>query len=352
MKIQLTCKLYDGDARYFIDPILNIEELDLLTLYRDKDLEENTKLINVKNKQKLPKFLILIVRFLKMLSAISRTSVIVGIYEIPHGLLALLCGAIGNKPVVISIIGNPKFAIRNQGIRGWVTRMMYKHANVITVTGSNAKVFLVEEKGVKEEKVVILPNSIPCKDFKKLDVDKQYDLITLGRLSHEKGLFTLLEIVKNLKYEFPTIKLGIAGKGPLLEELKKKVIELELENNIDLLGYVDDLAMFLNSGKIFMTTSETEGLPRTVIQSMSCGTPAIASNVGDMSDLVIEGVTGYLVKDFSDIETFSNKIKILLLNEKKRLLFSSRSIQFAKDEYDHVCATKTWKSIFKQLKLI
>ena len=85
---------------------------------------------------------------------------------------------------------------------------------------------------------------------------------------------------------------------------------------------------------------------------MACGTPAIASNVGDMSDLVIEDVTGYLVKDFDDIDTFSDKIKMLLSDEKKRLLLSSKSIQFAKDKYDHDCATHTWKSIFKQLKLI
>ena len=198
----------------------------------------------------------------------DKAQVFIGIYEIPHGILSILCSLLLAKKSIVCIIGNPGYSLRNKGIRGYITKLIYFKANFITVTGSNSKKFLVNNKGVDPNKIFILPNSVPSDEYYKLMINKKYDLITLGRLSEEKGLFNLLKIVKELKKNFSEIKLGIAGKGDLYDKLKLKINHLNLNENVDLLGYVEDSNRFLNSGKIFVSTSFTEGLPRTIISRL------------------------------------------------------------------------------------
>jgi len=285
-----------------------------------------------------------------MLFSSEKSDLIIGIYEMPHGLLALLIGLLKRKPVVISVIGNPKLDRRNKGIKGRIILKMLKICDVITVTGSVGRNYYIQEKKFNPEKIFILPNSIDTDEFSSNNNEKAYDLITLGRLSSEKGLDFFIDVVAKLKPEFPDIKVGIAGRGELMESLSQQIDNLSLSENVKLLGYVEDPIEFLNSGKLFVTTSKTEGLPRTVIQSIACGTPVIASNAGDMSDLVINNRTGCLIEDYS-AENFVEAITSNLNNPEEREKLAKEGKTVVLNKYDHKVATQVWCDIFKSVRL-
>jgi glycosyltransferase involved in cell wall biosynthesis len=136
----------------------------------------------------------------------------------------------------------------------------------------------------------------------------------------------------------------------LKKELQRQIDNLSLSDNISLLGYIDDSIGFLNSGKVFLTTSKTEGLPRTVIQSISCGTPVIASNVGDMSDLVMDNKTGFLIEDYRE-DNFINAISSILNSDQMRNSMSTYGKEFVKKNYDHKAARQVWINILEYLNL-
>jgi glycosyltransferase involved in cell wall biosynthesis len=346
MIIKLACKLFDGDAAYFMEPILRLKGLKQLYIYRDSQIADlpdvlQSKLIGNYSVKK-PKF----VRRQFQLSKKPVADIYVGFYEIPHGILAILAAMWNRKPSVVAIIGNPKYSFRNEGIRGVITRWVYKRASRITVTGSESRRFLIEEKGLAAEKVFILPNSIPLGSFRKHNIDKKYDLITLGRLSPEKGLINLLKVAEKLVGINSSFTLGIAGKGPQEEELESHIDSMGLSKNVFLLGFVPDIVEFLNQGRAFITTSKTEGLPRTAIQSMSCGTPVIASNVGDMKDLVIDGKTGYLVDDPEDINAFFEAINMLFSKEE---IYSQNCIRHIEMNFSSEAAVKAWENIINSI---
>jgi glycosyltransferase involved in cell wall biosynthesis len=220
MKIQLTCKLFDNDASYFLSPIADISRVKDISVYRDETgipypkVNFTTSIFN-----KTPfRF---IYRFFQMLFNKPGGDLVIGIYEMPHGLLALLIGLIKRKPVVISVTGNPKLDRRNKGIRGGIILKILARCNVITFTGSVGRSYYLKEKKYNPEKVFILPTSIDTKKYIDLNLKKIYDIITLGRLSSEKGLDVLINIIAKLKKGFPEIKVGIAGNGIL----KKRITE-------------------------------------------------------------------------------------------------------------------------------
>ena len=225
---------------------------------------------------------------------------------------------------------------------------MLKRAKTITVTGSKSKAILVKN-GINQQKIHCLPNSLNINHFVKTNEEKVYDIITLGRLSSEKELGNFLKIVFLLTKTNSNIQVGIAGKGPEKEYLEKMIVNLHLGKNVKMLGFVNDLVDFYNSGKIFVLTSSTEGLARTVVESMACGIPCVASNVGDMEDVIDNDINGYLIQDYSDLNEFSKKINLLLNSKNIYENMSDDSIIKIRKNYSYEAATKVWEEIIDKV---
>jgi len=118
--------------------------------------------------------------------------------------------------------------------------------------------------------------------------------LNLGRISPEKDIDTLLKAAPYFikKNEI----LLIAGKGPVLNELKKQAKQLKLKNKIKFLGYIPEetKTTYYTAADLFITASksETEGL--VAIEAQACGTPVIAPEITAMPELITEGENGYL----------------------------------------------------------
>jgi glycosyltransferase involved in cell wall biosynthesis len=350
MKISINCKLDSAGAYGFIKPISAINDIKMIDVFRDSDALACEKVRYHNSINNRNGILGQLSKLFKMLTTINKQyKLSIGIYEVPHGLLAFLIGKLYHIPTVISIIGNPAYSKLRKGIRKKITYFMYRRIHAVTVTGSKSKQVVVNN-GIREDKIYILPNSIDIEKFSPdSSVIKKYDLISLGRLSEEKELGNLLEIVSLLKKSKLDIKVGIAGKGPETESLKKLIVKKNLSLNVDLLGYVDDITDFYRSGKLFTLTSRTEGLPRTIVEAMACGIPCIASNVGDMEDVIDDGLNGYLIQDYKDIDKFIEMINFLLKNKKEYDEMTEQSIKKIKICFSYKAATKVWENILSKI---
>jgi glycosyltransferase involved in cell wall biosynthesis len=354
MKISLNCKLDPASARDFIRQITDINFVTAVDVFRDKHALPCPKVKYHTPYFSHGGFLGQCSKLIKMFQTVKQdTQLAIGIYEIPHGMLAYLIGKIRRIPIVISIIGNPAYTTLRKGLRKKITYFMLKRTDAITVTGKKSRQFLISD-GIESSSIYILPNSVDTELFKPGNEKKDFDIISLGRLSHEKELQNLLKTVAELKKERPKIKVGIAGKGQEKENLEKLINELSLQNNVEMLGFidnVDDIINFYNSGRVFVLSSSTEGLPRTVIEAMACGVPCVASNVGDMEDLIVDGENGFLVNKYDDIDDYVTKISILLSDKNKYDQFSQFGIKFSREIFSHDAATKVWENIIKEVNV-
>jgi glycosyltransferase involved in cell wall biosynthesis len=349
MKVSLNCKLDNSGAYGFIKPIADIKEVEEIKVFRDSEAMAGDKIKYYTPRIHRPALLGQISKFFQMLSLVSsEVSVSIGIYEIPHGLLAFLIGKIKKIPTAICIIGNPGYRRIRKGLRKFLMYFMLKRVEAVTVTGNKSKEILVSN-GVDPKKIYILPNSFDVRGFLPKGHEKIYDIISLGYLSPEKELVSFLHIINCLRKRIPTIKAGIAGKGPEKEKLERAIVELSLETNVELLGYVDNAAGYYNSGKVFVLTSSTEGLPRTVIEAMACGVPCVVSKVGDIEDLVRSGENGFVVDDYSHTEGFVEKIVLLLSDKNQYNRFSQSAALFAREHYSREAATDVWKKILREI---
>jgi len=157
-------------------------------------------------------------------------------------------------------------------------------------------------------KIVYLPNFVKIEEYKPDFNWSENSIIYFGRLSIEKGLFTLMEAVAGLN-----IKLKIIGKGPLKDRIKEKMQEEKI-NNVELLGYLsgNDLKDEIRKAKFVILPSEWyENNPRTIIEGFALGKPAIGSRIGGIPELVKDNDTG-LTFSSGDVTELRSKIMQLI----------------------------------------
>lgn len=118
-------------------------------------------------------------------------------------------------------------------------------------------------------------------------------IIAVGRLRSEKGLFRLLEVMRMLPENYT---LTIAGDGPLMEPLVNYVAENNLNRRVIFTGQVTDVTNLIRAHQLLVATSFTEGFPNAVLEALAAGTPVVTFIVGGVGEMIRPGFNGYLVE--------------------------------------------------------
>jgi glycosyltransferase involved in cell wall biosynthesis len=142
--------------------------------------------------------------------------------------------------------------------------------------------------GLPAEKIFTKPN-FPKRPLEYSIANKR-SVLSLGRLSAEKGLWTLLKAWENLKH----IRLKIAGDGPLSDKLKITVRENALDN-VEFLGYQSHSEcreLLKNAGFVILPSECYEGFPMIAAEAFAAGKLLIATNLGAMAEMIDDGQTG------------------------------------------------------------
>lgn len=141
------------------------------------------------------------------------------------------------------------------------------------------------------------------------------ETLTLGmacRLIPLKNIPSVISLVKYLNENGLSVNLEIAGSGPEQDRISSLIKELDLSNNIKLLGFQSDLEAFYKRINIYVISSETEDFPLSLAESMSYGCAVISSDVGGIKNVIDQG-EGLVVNrvDNNSFETILNYIKNL-----------------------------------------
>lgn len=158
----------------------------------------------------------------------------------------------------------------------------------------------------------------------KAEITDKKDIIFIGRMQSQKNPEKLIEILKELKKINNGFTAALVGDGILLDEIRKKIKENELENNVTLYGYVDNPLALIHNAKVMVITSRFEGTPMCALEAMALGTPIISTPIDGMKKLIVNGENGFLENE--NVE-FSKKINDLINSEKLREHFSKDTIK-------------------------
>lgn len=195
----------------------------------------------------------------------------------------------------------------------------------------------------KPLKCVKMPYAIDKIPAKKSDFNNK-NIISVGRMSPEKGFLDLIDVMRIIVDKDKEVKLFLAGDGYQFKEIEKKVKELNLEKNIILLGFKnhDELKEYYLKSSLFIMTSILEAFGLVLIEAMSYGVPCISFDTAVGPREVLKDDIGLLVTNRNK-EVMANRI-ISLLNNKKRLKEYQRKINIEIEKYSIENSIDFWKN--------
>lgn len=161
------------------------------------------------------------------------------------------------------------------------------------------------------------------KKRKSIGVDKNdFILISVGELNKNKNQQVVINAIAQAKNE--KIKYLICGLGPLENEIRELIKYFELENQVKIIGFRDDIAELLAIADLFALPSYREGLSLSLMEAMATGLPVICSDIRGNRDLIRDSENGYLL-DPSDPLEWSDRINRLYLDKDLRKTFGQSS---------------------------
>ncbi len=269
-------------------------------------------------------YVIYAVRLRRLLNHI-RPDVLHAWYLFDSGCMAALTGF---TPLVVSAWGSDVMLDDDTGrpkwILKWANRKSLQKASVITATSN----FLAEQTAhfaPKEKTIHVVPFGIDCRQFQPVrKAESNDERVWLGFAKHllpKYGPEYLVKAFGLLAPQHPGLFLKMAGEGHMLKELKRLASELHVQDRILFCGHIphQEIPGFFSCSDIAVMPSvyDSESFGVAALEASATGIPVVATRVGGVPEVVINGVTGLLVEP-RNAKALADALGVLIENEALR----------------------------------
>ena len=233
----------------------------------------------------------------------------------------------------------------NPKLYHWLLRVFYKKTDLIVCQSEYMRNDLLKNYNVPEKRMQIIYNSVTSPEIVSDEGIKvpYAKLITVARLSTEKGLCRLIKAVSLLKIPY---RFTIIGEGNMRSVLQDLITKLSLEKNVFLTGSCVQPFTKVPDPDLFLMGSYYEGFPNAMLEAIAAGIPTVAFNApGGIAELLVNNENGILVEE-SDESEFAAAIEKAL-----NYPFDKKKIQESTLQRFNVNAVmEQWYRIFDSLK--
>ncbi len=333
--------------------------------FRELELSEPYRLINLKAKNPNSKLIVNFFNFFRALGrlfSILKNEKITIIETISHysniiGIpLAWLC----KVPIRISsqrsMLVNYPFYVK---IFDYLINNFGFSTKMIAVS-DEVRLFCINVEKIRPERVIVIKNGveIPKKNYdlqnktdfqitQKLPISTKI-ILTVGRLTEIKGHTFLIKAAEKIINTNPEVIFLIVGEGYLFSDLQKEINSRNMEEKVKLCGLIKDIRNLYEIADIFVLPSLSEGMSNSLLEAMSHGIPVIASNVGGNLELISHNETGILIPPGSEDE-LAKALKILIKEDNLAKTLGKNARDFVEKNYSLTKMCSEYEELFTTL---
>lgn len=232
-----------------------------------------------------------------------------------------------------------------------------KYINKIIKSVSKLDYFVLVSKELEEFyrqkvncKTVYIPNTLDYYPKKVSDLEEKR-IISVGRLSEEKGYLDLIDVFSLVHQVYPDWKLDIIGDGNQKESIQKKIEKYGLNDFVILHGFQNKeyINQLLQKSSVYVMCSYTESFGIVLLEAFSFGIPCVAfDSAKGATEIISNNWDGYLIKDRNK-EIMAKKVCELISNPNRRIIMGANGIKKA-NQYSMDEIRKYWIQIIETVK--
>lgn len=245
-------------------------------------------------------------------------------------------------------------------VRTWMYRMTDPLCDVTTAVSEAVAGTYVKLRVVPESKIIVVPNGIEVDRYKfsyewrvkkrqELELGDRFVWLAVGRLEKEKDYPTLLTAFKLVTREYPDALLLIVGQGSLKEQLECLIVDLELKDNVRLLGIRDDIPELMSAADAYVMSSIREGLPLVLLEASACSLPIVATDVGGNREVVYHLENGILTQAGSPGALAGSMLQMHGLTSQQRRAMGRKGRYIVETRFDLSRVVDLWEELYSKL---
>jgi N-acetylglucosaminyldiphosphoundecaprenol N-acetyl-beta-D-mannosaminyltransferase len=229
---------------------------------------------------------------------------------------------------IIKIATEHNFHNNNQK---YINKLIKSVTNFDYIIHCTEELYNFYKNKIKGPKNIMIPHSINIENQERSKL-KNLQIISVGRISPEKGFLDLIDVMKEVTKINSQINLIICGDGQEAEKVREKIKENNLENNIKMLGFLSGKKLeekYIES-TIYIMPSISESFGLVLLEAMHFGLPCIAFDTASGAREILKNNTGILIKDRNKKE-MAKEILSLITNKEKLKEYQNKGIKKAED---------------------
>jgi glycosyltransferase involved in cell wall biosynthesis len=237
----------------------------------------------------------------------------------------------------------------------FLIKRMIKKANAHLVTCSYDAGVQSVRAFKDNRRVHVINNGVDVNCYKPAIIEKNKDkdiitIVMVAAFRPGKGHAMLIDSVNEMGANKKKVRVLLAGHNDTVVsvEIKNKIEKFGLVDQFKFLGQVNDMASLLVASDIIVLPSESEGLPLSILEGMACGLPVVATNVGGIPEVVIEGETGFLLNT-DDIRGFAKRLEQLVESFELRKKFGEKARELILQKFNFDITSNNITELYKQL---
>ncbi|MCF8342825.1 MAG: glycosyltransferase family 4 protein, partial [Chitinophagaceae bacterium] len=247
-----------------------------------------------------------------------------------------------------------------------ITQFYYRHFVIPAMDGAvgvsqKSLNEMIHHYGFKKPSVCI-PRAIDVEYFSKFipeDNSREkagikpdsFVLLFLGNFTKQKRPDRFLDIIYELQKQIPNVHGLMVGDGVLRGEVDAQIERLGLSDKITNVGYQNDVRPWISMCDILLLTSDTEGMPGAVLEAAAMGRICLCTNVGGVSEFIINKKTGILIEN-NTVHSFCQEIYNIMNYPKKNATIIAESFKKLNIQYHSITITKLYIHFFNQLNIV
>lgn len=263
-----------------------------------------------------------------------------------NNIMAILTSLGLGIPVAVSVRGEPGEEYYS-GMLRFLARNLFRLADGVILQTRRCMDFF--PKGVRK-KAIILKNPVNSVFFREpYRGERERTIVAVGRVDENKNHEMLIRAFAGIADEFPDYRLIIYGDGDKRPDLLKLTRELKLEGRISLPGNIDNVADAIYKTRVFVLSSNTEGMPNTLIEAMISGLTVVSTDCpcGGPAELIVHGVNGLLCP-VKDVNAMKENLQYVLNNLHKADEMAHEASKTS-DIYDVNKVYREWEKYLNKL---